>query len=93
MSRNISGKFKKNFTYISHLGFNLYGERFSGEMNNINIIFDELRQNETDIDKQTLSFHIKAILDNHKSNSRQFWWRRFNLPCRKRRRQTSDIAE
>ena len=25
--------------------------------------------------------------------SRKFWWRRFNLPCRKRRRQTSDIAE
>jgi hypothetical protein len=32
------------------LGFNLYGERFSGEMNNINIVFDELRQNEIDID-------------------------------------------
>jgi hypothetical protein len=25
--------------------------------------------------------------------SRKFWWRRFNLPCRKRRMQTSDVAE
>jgi hypothetical protein len=25
--------------------------------------------------------------------SLKFWWRRFNLPCCKRRRQTSDIAE
>jgi hypothetical protein len=48
------------------LGFNLYGERFSGEMNNINIFFDELRQNEIDIDKQTLSFHINTILDQHR---------------------------
>ena len=48
------------------MGFNLYGERFSGEMNNINIIFDELRQNEIDIDKQPLSFHINAILDQHR---------------------------
>ena len=35
-------------------------------MNNINIIFDELRQNEIDIDKQTLSFHINVILDKHR---------------------------
>jgi hypothetical protein len=48
------------------LGFNPYGEKFSGEMNNINIIFDELRQNEIDIDKQTLSFHINVILDKHR---------------------------
>jgi hypothetical protein len=53
------------------LGFNLYDERFSGEMNNINIIFDELRQNEIDIDKQTLSFHINAILDHHRDLYRE----------------------
>jgi hypothetical protein len=35
-------------------------------MNNINIFFDELRQNEIDIDKQNLSFHINAILDHHR---------------------------
>ena len=35
-------------------------------MNNINIIFDELPQNEIDIDKQTLSFHINVILDQHR---------------------------
>jgi hypothetical protein len=38
-------------------------------MNNINIIFDELRQNE--IDKQTLSFHINAILDHHRDLYRE----------------------
>jgi hypothetical protein len=52
---------------INHLhfsfGFNLYGERFSDEINNMNIIFDELRQNEIDIDKRTLSFHINTILE------------------------------
>ena len=40
-------------------------------MNNINIIFDELRQNEIDIDKQTLSFHINAILDHHRDLYRE----------------------
>jgi hypothetical protein len=49
------------------LGFNLYGERFSGDMNNINIIFEELRQNKIDIYKHTLSFHINVILDKHRN--------------------------
>ncbi|CAB4045105.1 Hypothetical predicted protein [Paramuricea clavata] len=40
-------------------------------MNNINIIFDELRHNEIDIDKQTLSFHINAILDHHRDLYRE----------------------
>ena len=53
------------------MGFNLYGERFSDEMSNINIIFDELRQNEIDIDKQTLSFHINEILDHHRDLYRE----------------------
>ncbi|CAB4042433.1 uncharacterized transposon-derived, partial [Paramuricea clavata] len=35
-------------------------------MNKINVIFDELRQNEIDFDKQTLSFRISAILDHHR---------------------------
>jgi hypothetical protein len=35
-------------------------------MDNIDIIFDELKRNEIDIDKQTLSFHINAILDHHR---------------------------
>jgi GTP:adenosylcobinamide-phosphate guanylyltransferase len=29
-------------------------------------IFDELKRNEIDIDKQTLSFHINTILDHHR---------------------------
>ena len=40
-------------------------------MNNINIIFDELRQTEIDIDKQTLSFHINAIHDHHRDLYRE----------------------
>jgi hypothetical protein len=37
-------------------------------MDNIDIIFDELKRNEIDIDidKQTLSFHINTILDRHR---------------------------
>ena len=30
-------------------------------MDNIDIIFDELKRNEIDIDKHTLSFHINTI--------------------------------
>ena len=41
-------------------------ESFFAEMNNINIISDELKQNEIDIDKQTLRFHTIAILDQHR---------------------------
>ena len=40
-------------------------------MSNINIIFDELRQNEIDIDKQTLSFHINTILNHHRDLYRE----------------------
>jgi hypothetical protein len=35
-------------------------------MDNIDIIFDELKRNEIDIEKQTLSFHINTILDRHR---------------------------
>jgi hypothetical protein len=31
-------------------------------MDNIDIIFDELKRNEIDIDKQTLSFHINTMI-------------------------------
>ncbi len=43
---------------ISHLFFNLWGERV---MDNVDIIYDELTRNKIDIDKQTLSFHINTI--------------------------------
>jgi hypothetical protein len=61
------------------LGFKLYGERFSGEMNYINIAFDELRQNEIDIDKKTLSFHINTILDHHRDLYREVSAHSLNL--------------
>jgi hypothetical protein len=48
---------------VSHLLYNRCGESI---MDNIDIIFDELKRNEIDIDKQTLSFHINAILDHHR---------------------------
>ena len=48
---------------MSHLLFNRCGESM---MDNIDIIFDELKRNEIDIDKQTLSFHINTILDRHR---------------------------
>jgi hypothetical protein len=46
-------------------------------MNNINVIFDELRQNE--IDKQTLSFHINTILDHHRDLYREMSAHGLNL--------------
>jgi hypothetical protein len=46
-------------------------------MNNINIIFDELRQNE--IDRQTLSFHINVILDQHRDLCRAVNARGLNI--------------
>ncbi len=48
---------------ISHLFFNLWGERV---MDNIDIIYDELTRNKIDIDKQTLSFHINTILNRNR---------------------------
>jgi hypothetical protein len=35
-------------------------------MDNRDIICDELKRNEIDIDKQILSFHINTILDRHR---------------------------
>jgi hypothetical protein len=35
-------------------------------MDNIDIIFDELKPNEIDIDKQTLSFHINTMINQHR---------------------------
>ena len=43
--------------------FNRCGESI---MDNIDIIFDELKRNEIDIDKQTLSFHINTILNRNR---------------------------
>jgi arsenate reductase-like glutaredoxin family protein len=34
-------------------------------MDNIDIIFNELKRNEIDIDKQTLSFHINTMINQH----------------------------
>ena len=48
---------------ISHLFFNLWGERV---MDNIDIIYDELTRNKIDIDKPTLSFHINTILNRNR---------------------------
>jgi hypothetical protein len=48
---------------VSHLLFNRCDESI---IDNIDIIFDELKRNEIDIDKQTLSFHINTILDRHR---------------------------
>jgi hypothetical protein len=48
-------------------------------MNNINIIFDELRQNEIFIDKQTLLFHINTILDHHQGLYREVSAHSLNL--------------
>ena len=48
-------------------------------MNNINIVFNELRQNEIDIDKQTLSFHINTILDHHRDLYREVSAHSLNL--------------
>jgi hypothetical protein len=36
-------------------------------MAHLDIIYDELKRNEIDIDWQTLSFHIKTILDKHEN--------------------------
>ena len=43
---------------MSHVLYNRCGESI---MNNIDIIFDELKRNEIDVDKQTLSFLKKII--------------------------------
>ncbi|CAB3992219.1 Hypothetical predicted protein, partial [Paramuricea clavata] len=48
-------------------------------MDNIDIIFDELKRNEIDIDKQTLSFHINTILDRHRDLYRAVNARDLNL--------------
>ncbi len=53
---------------ISHLFFNLWGERV---MDNIDIIYDELTRNKIDIDKQTLSFHINTILNRNRDLYRE----------------------
>ena len=61
---------------MSHLLFNRCGESI---MDNIDIIFDELKRNEIDIDKQTLSFHINTILDHHRDLYRAVNARDLNL--------------
>ncbi len=48
--------------------FNRCGESI---MDNIDIIFDELKRNEIDIDKQTLSFHINTILNRNRDLYRE----------------------
>ena len=53
---------------ISHLFFNLWGERV---MDNIDIIYDELTRNKIDIDKQTLPFHINTILKRNRDLYRE----------------------
>jgi hypothetical protein len=35
-------------------------------MDNIDILFDELKRNEIDIDKKTLSFHINTLINKHR---------------------------
>jgi hypothetical protein len=35
-------------------------------MDNIDIIFDELKRNEIDVDKHTLSFHINTMINQHR---------------------------
>ena len=35
-------------------------------MDNIDIIFDELKRNEIDIDKQTIPFHINTMINKHR---------------------------
>ena len=73
---------------MSHLLFNRCGESI---MDNIDIIFDELKRNEIDIDKHTLSFHINTILDRHRDlyravNALPCWQRSlFVLGTRRRR--------
>ena len=46
-------------------------------MDNIDIIFDELKQNE--IDKQTLSFHIYTMINQHRDIYREMNTRDLNL--------------
>ena len=48
--------------------FNRCGESI---IDNIDIIFDELKRNEIDIDKQTLSFHINTILNRNRDLYRE----------------------
>jgi hypothetical protein len=48
---------------VSHLLYNRCGESI---MDNIDIIFDELKRNEIGIDKQTLSFHINTTINQHR---------------------------
>ena len=61
---------------MSHLLFSRCSESI---MDNIDIIFDELKRNEIDIDKQTLSFHINTILDHHRDLYRAVSARGLNL--------------
>jgi hypothetical protein len=48
-------------------------------MDNIDIIFDELKRNEIDIDKQTLSFHINTTINQHRDIYREMNTRDINL--------------
>jgi hypothetical protein len=48
-------------------------------MDNIDIIFDELKRIEIDIEKQNLSFHINTILDSHRDLYRAVNARGLNL--------------
>ena len=48
-------------------------------MDDIDIIFDELKRNEIDIDKQTLSFHINTTINQHRDIYREMNTRDLNL--------------
>jgi hypothetical protein len=48
-------------------------------MDNIDIIFDEFKRNETDIDKQILSFHINTTIHQHRDIYREMNTRNLNL--------------
>jgi hypothetical protein len=45
----------------------------------VDIIFDELKRNEIDIDKQTLLFHINTMINQHRDIYREINTRNINL--------------
>ena len=48
-------------------------------MDNIDIIFNELKRNEIDIDKQNLSFHINTMINQHRELYREMNTHDLNL--------------
>jgi hypothetical protein len=48
-------------------------------MSNIDIVFDELKRNEIDVDKQTLSFHLNTMIKQHRDLYREMNTRDLNL--------------